>query len=252
MSNQLVISQTLVSYNQTKGQPGAPVLVFLHGWGSQKEIWQKTIAAMQKSGLGTLSLDFPGFGQSPRPRADWGVGEYASMLKEFLQKLEISRPVLVGHSFGGRVAIKFCAIYPKAASKLVLVNSAGFADVSVKQKVISKAASVLNIFFKPSFMKPCKLWLQRKLGAGDYAEAGEMKNIFLKVVSEDLTSDMKKIEVPTLIVSGQQDKDTPPAFGRRMQENISGSKWLTLSSAGHFSFLDQPEEFFQQVKSFVS
>ena len=80
----------------------------------------------------------------------------------------------------------------------------------------------------------------------------EMRPTFLSVINEDLTEDMKKIKIPTLIIWGEDDDITPIEFGKRMNSLIPNSKFLILPRAGHFSFLDQPDEFVGQLTLFIS
>ena len=74
----------------------------------------------------------------------------------------------------------------------------------------------------------------------------------MNVVKEDLSEDMKGIKIPTLIITGENDKDTPIAFGEKMQELIPNSKFQILKNAGHYSFLDQREEFVKIVEKFIN
>src|SRR6516165_6227419 len=102
---------------------GAPV-VLLHGWGARIESWGP-IPAILAERFRVLAPDLPGFGETPGPDRAWGTYEYADFLATFLETQELSKPVLVGHSFGGRTSIALAARRPELVGKLVLVDSAG-------------------------------------------------------------------------------------------------------------------------------
>lgn len=93
-------------------------IVLLHGWGQNIEMMQFLGDPLSNSYRITI-LDFPGFGESEEPQEVWNITDYANMLHELLTKLKIENPTLIGHSFGGRVAIRYAAQYP--VEKLVLL-----------------------------------------------------------------------------------------------------------------------------------
>ncbi len=201
--------------------------------------------------VGFFALDFPGFGKSAMPAKDFTVADYAEIVRRFIEKLELKNVILVGHSFGGRVGIKLASKYPGTIDKLVLVDSAGFITHQKKKNLISAMAKFARPFFKPKFMQGLRRKIYRHIGAEDYLATPQLQKTFVNVVSEDLSADMEKILCPTLIIYGENDAETPPEFGRRMQLKIKNCKLEILPKAGHFSFLDQPEEFVGQLEKFV-
>lgn len=253
MDKQLVINNNLIFYTQT-GE-GDSAVIFLHGWRSNKEVWNGVVKRLQDSKIERLkiyALDLPGFGSSPAPKNSWAVGDYTEVVKVFIEKL-VRQPadkniVIVGHSFGGRVGIKLAAKYPSLISKLVLVDSAGFVQ---KKTGMSIAAKIAKPFFLPKFMQGLRRKIYKFIGSEDYLATPELQKTFVNVVNEDLTEDMKKISCPTLIIWGENDKDTPVEFGKKMESLIPDSKFFILPGAGHFSFLDQPEEFAKNLHEFM-
>jgi pimeloyl-ACP methyl ester carboxylesterase len=93
--------------------------------------------------------------------------------------------------------------------------------------------------------------IYQKIGAEDYLATPELQKTFVNVTSEDLSEDMKKIQMPTLIISGENDKVTPPTYGELMKFLIKDSKIVILKNAGHFSFLDRPGKFAEELSRFV-
>ncbi len=254
MSKQIIINEQLISYLDTISGASSRVVLFLHGWRAQKEIWNPVIQKLpgENNSLSIVALDLPGFGSSPAPKRPWGVGDYAECVKQFIEKLELQNVYVVGHSFGGRIGIKLAANYPELISKLILVDSAGFVVNSWKKTLMGLAAKMLGPLFKPRFMQLFRQKIYKNIGAEDYIATPELQATLAKVVSEDLSADMKRISIPTLIVWGNNDIDTPVEFGRRMNFLIHNSKFIILPYAGHFSFLDKPKEFMEEFLPFIS
>lgn len=248
MQDSVVINQQLVAYN-VLNQESKRALVFLHGWRSQGLVWKDIAEKINNQGFAIYMLDFPGFGGSPQPKVAFSVQDYADVVGEFIKKLKLGNVILVGHSFGGRVAIKLSAIYPNLIKKIVLVDSAGLAEN--KSKEISFLAKIAKPFFKPSFMMGLREKIYKKIGAEDYVATPQLRETFLKVINEDLSDYLAQINKPTLIIWGENDKDTPTSAAKLMNEKIKNSKLVVLKGAGHFSFLDKPQEFLSELTNFI-
>jgi pimeloyl-ACP methyl ester carboxylesterase len=253
MNNQIVINNQLISYLST-ATAGEKSLLFLHGWRSQKEVWNPVVQKLGNSEIQKLNiyaLDMPGFGQSPAPKTAWTVGDYTELIKSFIDKLGLKNVILVGHSFGGRIGIKLAAIYPNLISKLILVDSAGFVfnpDRKMMLNILAKAARPL---FKPKFMQKLRRKIYEQIGAEDYIATPALTETFLNVVNEDLTPFMEKIQTPTLLVWGEKDLETPFEFAEMMHSKIKNSKLIVLEEAGHYSFLDKQDYFVRALEQFI-
>src|SRR5438067_5415172 len=119
---------------------GDPVLV-LHGWGESIESIRPLTAAVAQIAT-ACAVDMPGFGESEPPPEPWGTGEYAAFVRELMDTLGLEAAAVVGHSFGGRVAIRLAADFPRNVTKLVLVNSAG---IGPKRKLTYHRRAALRI-----------------------------------------------------------------------------------------------------------
>src|SRR3989344_2680640 len=182
IQKQIVIDDHLINYYQTGTQTAAPAVVFLHGWQSNAQAW---VGVLNHMDCQALALDLPGFGQSPRPRTDWGVGDYAELVKSFLAKLQLSHVVLVGHSFGGRITIKLAAANPGLVKTLVLVDAAGFRNNSLSRTLKIWSAKILKPLFELGPFKALKPRLYELIGASDYGQAGQLKSILIKTLNEE-------------------------------------------------------------------
>lgn len=246
-----MLNNNLVSYSEINREAEKSAIIFLHGWRSNKEVWQGIANQLRDINRPIYMLDLPGFGNSPAPKNHFTIFDYASLIREFIRKQNLGRVVLVGHSFGGRVGIRLGAVAPEVLEKLVLVDSAGFRMPQTKKKLFKTAAKLVKPFFKFTVFQGLRRKIYQSLGAEDYIATPQMQQTFVKVIDEDLSGDMQKITSPTFIIFGEKDTDTPPEFGRRMQRLITGSRLEILNSAGHYSFLDQPEKFCQLIRQFL-
>ena len=178
-------------------------IVLLHGWGQNIEMMEP-IGNRFKNKFNVLILDFPGFGESEEPKEVWGVYDYVDCLRKLIESLELSKIILVGHSFGGRVALVYSSKYK--VEKLVCLASPYCKEL---QKLPLK-----NRIYKRLKKIKCLTWLarlmQNKVGSTDYKNASEvMRGVLVKTINFDLSEDVKKIKCPTLLIWGSLDTAVP-------------------------------------------
>ena len=233
---------------------GAPLLL-LHGWGVEHSVFQGLIQHFSKF-MQVWAVDFPGFGESGEPFAVWGIGEYADFTQAFCGAVGCNDPAILGHSFGGRVAIVLGE--RGFGSKLVLTDAAGLRpkrSVGYFWRVYSyKAAKKVMSLpgLKRWYDRALALWLNSNPST-DYALAtGIMRKIFVKVVNEDLKACLPQIKQPTLLMWGEMDTATPLADGQKMAKLIADCGLVVFKDAGHYPFLEQPAYFFRVLESFLN
>lgn len=231
-------------------------LILLHGWGCDTKIWGPLIPHLVPWAK-VVTLDLPGFGESDLPKKTWSLANYAQLLKKVIKELHLTNPILLGHSFGGGVTIKFTACYPKLLHKLILVGSTG---IKPKREIyrwfLFGAAKIGKLPFKVPpfnfFLENCRHLFYHLIKRTDYLNAGRLKNTFLSVIKEDLTPLLSKISVPTLIVWGQKDREVPLKFAQTMYSKIPQAKLRIFENCGHFLFLEKPKDFAKVVKDFIN
>lgn len=229
-------------YYQLVGDAKQNTMVFLHGWGTDSSSFRGVLSLLPKNNWRYLLIDFPGFGESPEPSRDYTVYDYASEVVSLLKKLSITNAVIVGHSFGGRIAVVIGSRYPEYAKKIVLVDSAGL----VMNRGIGYKIKVWNYKFKKKLTSLGLLkGASKPAGSADYRvlKSDIMRKTFINVVNQDLLADAKKIKSETIIIWGKEDKDTPLKMGMRYNKAIAESKLYVIEDAGHFCFLDKIEDF---------
>jgi pimeloyl-ACP methyl ester carboxylesterase len=234
-------------------------VLFLHGWGTDFLSFKPFLEALTPY-YRVCALDLPGFGQSDEPPAAWGVDDYGDFVVNFMASLGISRVILIGHSFGGRIIIKLAARreLPVVIPRIVLVDSAGIRPPrTIKQKVrlliyrgvkgIISAGGIHQRF--PGLLDR---W-RKKHGSPDYLNASpRMRECFIKVINEDLTPCLPRIPCPALLIWGAEDQETPLGDGKLMERLIPDAGLVTMEGAGHYSFLDQPRIFGRVLDSFLN
>lgn len=242
-SKNIIIGGLVIRYFQNENTGTSSALVFLHGWGSEAKHFAKTLEHFGDF----VAVDLPGFGGSQTPENAWSLDEYVDFLYEFLVKLHVERPVLIGHSFGGSIAIKYAARYGGEVKKLILIGSAGIRSKTVRKYVYHVIAKVLKFFFLLPGMRgmrdKARQNLYRAIGSEDYIQAGSLTGTYRKIVSEDLKEEMKKIIVPTVLIWGEDDRAVPLTDAHQIAELIRGAELFTIPKAGHYVFLDQEKGF---------
>jgi pimeloyl-ACP methyl ester carboxylesterase len=232
---------------------GAPVLV-LHGWGASIEAVYPILTGLAPVAT-VYALDLPGFGQSEQPPSPWGVEDYQEFLAAFMVALAIESPTIVGHSNGGRIAIRMAATEPERAARLVLVDSAGIRPKRTLRWYRRVALAKLGKYAARLLGRPgerLRALLVGRAGSADYLAAGAMRPTLVRLVNADLRPFMPQIAVPTLLVWGSDDTDTPLSAAREMERLIPDAGLVVLDGAGHFSYLDQPARFARIVSHFIA
>ena len=234
---------------------GEPVLL-LHGWGSSCDAFVGIRKALSGR-FRVLAMDFPGFGASSDLTEPWDVGRYVSLTHRFIQALGLEAPVLIGHSFGGRVILKMVGSGLVSPSKIVLIDSAGVKHKrSLRAKLrIAAYKTVKAILLLPGIRKVSAGLLEKArgyFGSADYNSAPPiLRQTLVQVVNEDLCGYMPSIQAPTLLIWGDQDEDTPLADAKVMERLIPDSGLCVIKGAGHFSFLYSPYQVNAILHSFL-
>jgi pimeloyl-ACP methyl ester carboxylesterase len=218
---------------------GAPIL-YLHGWGQNQRAFFPLIESLSNS-YRHIILDFPGFGQSTQPSETWGVSEYADFVHGFIQHLGLSSCAIVGHSFGGRVGLRLACQHPECASGLFLIASAGLRGRApfLRRMRISAIRSLARIAQRclPLIGEKIKQALYSRIASRDYQQAGSMRAIFVKVVTDDLRDILPQIHCPVSFLYGANDTEAPPEMGKEMHALLPNSTYLELPGFDHYSIL---------------
>lgn len=253
MRKEINIDRQVVVYDETGPSDGLPVIL-MHGWGCNSST-VKSIADAINHKCHVYSIDLPGFGGSPEPSEIWGVGEYTELVEKFTNRLNLEKPALIGHSYGGRISILMASRTP--VSKVVLVDAAG---IKPKRKLkyylkvypFKCAKKFLPVLFGKKLGGSMINRYRSAMGSSDYnSSTPKMRAIMSKSVNQDLKYAMPSITAPTLLIWGEDDTATPLSDAKTMERLIPNAGLVSFPQAGHYSFLDNPGQFRAVMQSFL-
>ncbi len=230
---------------------GKPLLI-LHGWGKGLDAWKKAGEILSEK-FQVIIPDLPGFGQSQSPPSFWSLKEYCEFVKGLVNFFDLSKIILVGHSFGGRIAIKL-ASNPQNffIEKLILIDSAGIKRKRFVKQIILIFSKILKKvpIFQTRILKKV---IYRRILKSDYFDAKpEMKEVLKNILKEDLKKFLPKITIPTLIIWGEKDRITPLKDAFLLNQMIPKSKLEILPKVGHSPHIEAPELLASTIIKFLS
>lgn len=255
------VGDLLVAF-EIKGS--GPPLVLLHGAMSDSRVWRNQIEEFSAD-YTVVAWDAPGCGRSSDPPETFKLSDYSDCLASMINELGLTKPHLVGLSFGGGLAIDFFHNYPEIPGSLILASAyAGWAGSLPPGQVKKRLESGL----RQSELPPDKVvqeWLPTlfqdsvpedvinftsKIMA-DYHPAG-MREMLRAFAQADLRDVLPHINIPTLLLYGDSDKRSPLTIAKEMHEKISSSKLVIIKDTGHVMNLEAPEIFNNEVRHFLN
>ena len=231
-----------VNINYIQYGEGKDILL-LHGWGQNIEM-MKPIGDNFSDKFRVTILDLPGFGNSSEPPTPWNMTNYSDMLEEFIDKVGITKPIIIGHSFGGRLAIRYSANNP--IEKLVLF---GAPCIRIQEK-LPLYVRILKTLKKLPLMNEFGEYMKQYIGSRDYKAASPiMRQTLVDVVNEDLSSYAKKIEEPTLLIWGQNDTEAPVSDAKELERIMIDGALIVLPGT-HYAYLENLGRVVEILKNF--
>ena len=239
-------------------------LVFLHGVGGGHHAWERQLPWFAEKGYPSHAWDQPGYGNSPAVEP-YDLEQVSAALMRLVDSLGGEPVVLVGHSMGGLIAQETYARHPRVVKALVLCfTSPAFAsgDSAFTRQFIAQRISPLD---EGKTMADIAKALMRTmqgtksdpsgLALAEHIMSGIPPETYREAVTLLTTFDRRKelaaIRVPTLVLSGSDDKTAPPAMMERMAGKIPGAQYVCLEGCGHLGPMDQPEAFNAALLSFL-
>ncbi len=228
-------------------------IVILHGWTASQETesrWQPFVKSLRSLGFTVTFLLLPGLTQPLS--TSWNLDQYADWTAT---QVDTKKPCLViGHSFGGQIAIRMAARYEDSIAQLVLIDSSGIPDDRWWKRtkrfvflIIAKIGKLLP------YATRFKKLLYSILRERDYYQATELqKETMRQVIREDLRQDAKKIKIPTLVLWGEKDTITPPFMGFTFNSLIPKSQIHIIDGARHSPQYTHPAEVVEAISNWLS
>lgn len=226
------------------GNKKGDAIVLLHGWGQNVQMMQM-LGEPFKDKYRIIAVDFPGFGGSDEPKEVIGVDGYTKIIEKLLDELKVKNPVLIGHSFGGRVAVKFAS--RNDVKKLILLSPAlrGHDKKGLKTKVLKFLKTVPCI-------KNLESWAKDHIGSRDYKAASPvMKKVLVETVNENLSLDAKKIKAPTILIYGDSDSEVPEEDTKEYERLIPDCGLILYEGCSHYAYLERLNQTISIIRNFI-
>lgn len=237
------------------GDGNIPVLL-LHGWGSSFDVYRGIISALSDR-CRLYAVNFPGCGNSEIMKNPWSLDDYCDFILKFVAFVKLENPIIMGHSHGGRVAMKLAADGKILPDKMVLLDAAGLIPKkSVKQKLRAKSfKTIKGVLSLPLIRNHSENLLQKArahYGSADYNAAPEvLRKTLVSLVNTDIRDILPNIKCPTLLIWGDKDTATPIEDAKTIESLIADAGLCVLEGTGHFSFCERPYEAHTILRSFI-
>lgn len=239
-----------------------PTVVFLHGLGGSRTAWDPQLRALSDQ-FRCVAWDMPGYGHSA-PRTPLTFAVIADALAELLDQLKVDRAHLVGESFGGMQAVHTALRYPDRIGRLVLTNTspafgmngtdpgdwrrARLEPLDAGQEPAQFASAVLRAISGPLLTGSS---LQARIDAFGRISTAGLRAAIECLPTNDVRRELHRVEQSCLVVAGELDEETPPAYAEVLHAGLPRSELVVLPGIGHLAASEAPDRFNELVRSFL-
>lgn len=241
---QMLIKDTNVNYEYYDNNSKID-LVYLHGWGQNIQMMMPIAKPFIKE-HNVLIIDLPGFGNSDEPNEILSIYDYADIVHEIVRKVKMKNPIIIGHSFGGKITIAYSIKYE--TSKIVLLASPYKQNIkkpTFKMRVYKFVKKIPVINKLEGFVK-------KHVGSTDYRNASEtMRKILVNHVNLDLTEEVKKIDVPSLLIWGTNDEAVSIEDAKELEKLIPNAGLVEYEGCTHYAYLERLQQTVNVLRSFI-
>lgn len=230
-----------------------PKIILLHGWAisaQNKTKWHAFRELLSKQGIESRFLELPGL--STPLSEPWGLSDYVAWLeRELSGEKEV---ILLGHSFGGQLAVRYTATHPKQIKKLILIGSAGLRDKSLKARLKRGFFYCVAKVGKPFFSHPqIKKLFYKVIGEHDYETASPvMKKTMSTLLADEIRTDLKLVACPVKLIWGSNDTSAPYKNTTFFLEHLSEATLCTIQNARHSPHYTHTKEVVVCISEFLS
>ncbi len=226
---------------------GTPVLM-VHGWGANINLLEPLASRLSLLGYQCLMFDLPGFGESEEPANAFTIFDYAKFCLAVLEHHGLPSAYFFGHSLGGRIGLILAAEYPARIDKMVLSNSAGIKVepaffIRARLKLYQSLRDSLDALGAGAVAERLRQLYNQRYGSSDFQSATPlMRQTLINVINQDLLEYAERVDVPTILIWGDVDQDTPLWMGKKLEQAIPDAALIVFESASHYAYLDFPEK----------
>ena len=241
----MIVNVKDIDVNYIQYGSGDKNIVLLHGWGQNIEMMDPIGKRLEKCGTITI-IDLPGHGASKEPTEEITIYDYCEVVKSLLDKLKIKKPILIGHSFGGRISIIYASKYE--TEKLILLG----APCIRKEQKLSTKVKILKELKKVPGLNKLEGFAKKHIGSRDYKNASVvMRKILVNTVNEDLTPCAEKIKCPTLLIWGDNDTEAPLEEAQELEKIMSDAGLIVYEGGTHYTYLEFINPVCNVIKTFI-
>jgi pimeloyl-ACP methyl ester carboxylesterase len=226
-------------------------VVWLHGWARQGQDFAVAAALLADHGVASVALDLPGSGASPAPATAGGARAYAEQIAPVLVGLDSAPYVVVGHSFGGRIACVLAAKHPELVDQLVLT---GVPLIRRGRSRPPRMFRLLRWLNRRGVVGEARMeFARQKYGSTDYRNAeGIMRDVLVANVNESYEDELATIVAPVTLLWGERDDVTPEDIALRASEVLRATHTLvSLPGVGHLLPTEAPTDLARTVLGVV-
>lgn len=219
----------------------------VHGWGASIELLAPLSLRLSRLGYRCYQIDLPGFGGSAEPNEPFTIFDYAAFCLAYLDHHGIDKIHYFGHSLGGRIGLILGSDHSVRICSLVLSNSAGIKiEGSTQTRLRLSAYKSLRRGLEKIGVKSAAEALRnsynQRFGSDDYRKASPvLRQTLINVVNQDLLDHAKRVTVPTILIWGDEDQETPLWMGRKLEAAIPDAALILHDGAGHYAYLEFPD-----------
>lgn len=230
-------------------------IVFVHGFPYDHMMWKEQIAEFSKNYF-CVAYDIRGLGQSPAGNGQFTMESFVDDLESVIDDLKLDKPILCGLSMGGYISLRVLERMQNKFSAAILCDTKSEADNN--EGKLKRAAGIKRISteglapFAKDFIINCfgdyfkhnkKEELDKIIETSSQYDPVGVKGCLLAMLSRiDTTANLDKINIPTLLICGEQDALTPPAVMKEMQKKIKNAEYVEIKNAGHMTPIENPEQ----------
>src|SRR5437764_6014429 len=244
---------------------GAPVIL-LHGSGGDGARWMPTIQGLAPN-FRVIAPDQIGWGASDKPMTIYHGGVFAEFLARFMKEIGVPKAALIGQSMGAGVALQMAVKYPQMVERMVLVNGGGFTSPNDPSRASApdwharQIANAGTLAESREYLE--KMYYDHSLISDELVEQNLILRLHSAYTAESVQTanarglgllteeEVRSIKLPTLLVWGANDKLSPPANADKLNAAISGSRNVLIDKAGHYPFIEHPDQFNAAVREFL-
>jgi pimeloyl-ACP methyl ester carboxylesterase len=240
-----------------------PPLVLVHGAVSDSRVWRRQLDDLSGE-FTVIAWDAPGCGRSSDPPESFRLPEYADALAGLLAALGVERAHVLGHSFGGALALELYRRHPAVVASLILAGAyAGWAGSLPAAEVERRLAFALDVADRlPGRFEPASMpglfseQMPPETAAALATIMSEIRPVATRVMAHalaeaDLRDALPSIGVPTLLLYGDADERAPLSVAEDLHRSIPASKLVVLPGLGHEFYLEDPDRFDTEVRAFL-